>query len=367
MAIDVPANMDTPELKIGIVGLGTHGTNHAKILTDLGHQVLGVDTDRNVRRESQQRFDIDTYEHPSDLFAADIDATIISTPNKFHKAVALEAFDAGLDVLLEKPLAHTRTSAERIAEAAVESDSVCMTGFHHRYRNICQVAKSYIEDGYLGDLTHIQAKFIRRRGVPGRGTWYTSKEIAGGGAMMDVGGHLIDLLLFFCGWPAIEEVMATRRSDFGQQEEYAYLEMWGEDGQAKMYDVEDSVTAFCEFDSGTTASIEVAWAANTEATHSYLIRGTEAGAYLDITNSLEEVEPVPDERNALDLYEARSGRADHFVNSEVVAQLNNPYEDELRTFIDAVVSGDRPDANNVHQALAVQHAIDEIYTAATNE
>lgn len=357
-------NMESTALTVGIVGLGAHGTNHVERLRELGHKVYGVDANTTARREFRERYNATTFESLDELYAKDLDAVIISTPNKFHETAAVDALEADHNVLLEKPLAHTLASAERIADAANRTGNVCMVGFHHRYRNACQVVKSYVEDGYLGEITHIDAQFIRRRGVPGRGTWYTSQDIAGGGALIDVGAHVLDLLLFWTDWPTITDAMAASRSDFGQHDDYTYLHMWGEDDRGKMYDVEDSVTAFCEFDSGMTANIQVAWAANMASTHSYRLRGTEAGMTIDITNTLQEVEPDIDQRNDLQLYEARSGRRNHFVNSEIIVSSNDPYRDELETFLDAVQSGKRPKMTNVEQALDVQRAIDRIYRAS---
>lgn len=348
---------------VGIVGLGTHGANHARLLREMGHEVFGVDADPEAREQFEQTFDRPTCESPADLFDRDVDAAIISTPNKFHEPSAIGALEAGLDVLLEKPLAHDLDSAQRIAETAESTGNTCMVGYHHRHRNVCQVARSYVEDGYLGELTHIDARFVRRRGVPGRGTWYTSKEIAGGGALVDIGAHCLDLLLYLSGWPELETVNAAVDSFFGHRDDYAYVEMWGEDDDAKMYDVEDTVTAFCEFESGLTATVEVAWAANHEGAHSYRLKGTDAGAKLDITNSLNAIEPVPDQRNDLTLYEVRTSGHDHFVDSTVHVRPNDPYTDELETFVDAVVSGERPAMTNVHEALDVQRAIDRIYAA----
>lgn len=355
--------MDATNLTVGIVGLGPHGTNHVELLQELGHDVIGVDADVAARETFTERYDEPALDSPDDLFERDVDAVIISTPNKFHEVTATAALEAGHDVMLEKPLAHTLESAERIAAVAAETGNICMVGFHHRYRNVCRVAKQYADTGYFGEISHVDARFIRRRGVPGRGTWYTSNDIAGGGALMDIGAHAIDLLLSFTDWPTLTTVEATARSDFGQHDDYVYLHMWGEDERGRMYDVEDTVTAFLEFDTGVTANLQVAWAANAESTHSYTIRGTEAGAELDITNTLTEVEPERDQRNDLRLLEARSGAPDHFVNSEVVAPNNDPYRDELETFLDAVRSGERPDVANVHEGLAVQRVLHSIYDA----
>ncbi|WP_459191731.1 Gfo/Idh/MocA family protein [Halosimplex sp. J119] len=350
---------------VGVVGLGTHGANHARLLREMGHEVFGVDADPTARTEFEERFDRPAYESPTDLFDRAVDAVVITTPNKFHEPSAVGALEAGLDVLLEKPLAHDLESAERIAATARKTGNTCMVGFHHRHRRVTQVARSYVESGYLGELTHIDARYVRRRGVPGRGTWYTSGEIAGGGALVDIGAHCLDMLLYLSGWPELESVSADVDSHFGHRDDYAYLEMWGEDDDAKMYDVEDTVTAFCEFANGLTASVEVAWAANDEASHAYRIKGREAGAKLDITNSLDAIEPVPEERNDLTLYEVRSGEHDHFVDSEVHVRPNDPYVAELETFVEAVVSGDRPAETNVHEAIDVQRVIHRIY--ATQE
>jgi len=351
---------DRDPLVVGILGLGSHGIHYADLITELGHEVMGADADPQVREEFAEQFDAETYERPEDLFDADIDAVTISTPTKFHEAVATQALEAGHHVFLEKPLADSLEGAERIVETAERTGNICMLGFYHRFRNHCDVLKSYIDEGTIGDLIHIDAKYVRRRGVPGRGTWYTSKKLAGGGALMDIGCHLLDLLLYFSDWPDIQEVIATSRSDFGNREDYAYLYMWGDDDEAKMYDVEDSVRAFIKFESGMTASIEVAWAANVPNEHSYRIEGTSAGAEL----SIKDVPYEEGNTANLELYETQSGGDSHLIDSTVTCNDNEGYDAELQTFVDAIESDERPEKNNVEQALQVQRVVDQIYRAA---
>jgi len=354
---------DSPQMDIGLVGLGKHGETHAEFLEELGHTVHAVDLDPRVKERFVERFDARMYEGLPELYSAGLDAAIISTPNKFHETAAMKAFEADLDVLIEKPLAHDLESAERIAEGADDSGNICMCGYFHRFRNRVQLAKAYVESGRLGEVTHIDARYMRRRGVPGLGTWYTSREIAGGGALIDVGSFVIDLVLDFYDWPALEQVIATARSDFGDRSDYAYLEMWGEDDEAKMYDVEDSVTVFLEFEGGRTAHLELAWAANAQRCHEYNIRGTEAGVSLDITNPLESVDPSAEQVRDFRLYEVRSDVVDHYVDSEVIPPANDPFRDELATFLAAVETGQSPDRCMVQQALAVQRVIERIYEA----
>lgn len=156
-------------LDIGVVGLGTHGLNRAQTLVDFDQRVYGSDTSSEARRRFERRFDGAHFESPTELFEEDLDAIVITTPNKFHEPVATTAMERGIDVFTEKPLAHTLKSAERIAATAEETGQTCMVGFQSRFLNVCKILKWYIERGFFGEITHVQAAYMRRRGVPGRG------------------------------------------------------------------------------------------------------------------------------------------------------------------------------------------------------
>lgn len=356
---------DPVTMEFGIIGLGTHGAHHARLLAEMGHEVIGVDADPDARTRFHSQFDAPVFDAPEEIFDRDLTAIVITTPNKFHEPTAVPALEAGFDLLIEKPLAHTLESAQRIEATAKDTGNICAVSFSNKFQTVCRVARSYVTDGDLGEITHVRARHVRRRGIPGRGTWYTSNEIAGGGALMDIGANLINLLLYLTGWPTLEETMVTTRSDFGKQDDYAYLEMYGEDDQARMYDVEDSVVGFCEFENGMTASIEIAWAANTTEEHVYTIQGTGGGARLEVPNDLSDITTDADVANDLYLFETRSTGADHFIDSEVTVPLNNPFEAELTHFLEALEAGDRPALNNVDQAVQVQRVIDQFYDAST--
>lgn len=353
--------MASETVHVGILGLGALGRNIADVLTDLGHECYGADADPEARAAFADRYDAPTFDDPDALLAADIDTVAITIPTRYHEAVATTAFDHGLDVLMEKPLAHTLESARRIAEAAEDADAICMVGFQHRFRNVIDVVNGYIDEGIFGEVTHVEASFVRRRGIPGRGTWYTSDDVAGGGALADIGCFALYNVLDFLDWPSIDEVTAVARSEFGDREDYRYLDMWGEDEKGTVYNVEDSVDAFLVLEDGSSVSLNVAWAQNAASTHSYRLLGTEAGADVDVTDHEEAVERG--ERNDLTLYEVRDVGADHFCNSEIVTTQNDPFRSELAAFLDAVRSGERPEHCNVHRALSVQRAISRIYDA----
>jgi predicted dehydrogenase len=352
---------DRDRATIGIVGLGTHGIEQAEHLTELGPDVIGADASPEARRQFEERFRTNTYQTPDDLYERNVDGVIITTPNKFHETAAVAAFEAGLDVFIEKPLAHTLESARRIRDAARESDGDCMVGFFHRFVNHCRILNAYIESGFLGEITHVQATFRRRRGIPGRGTWYTSREIAGGGALIDIGVHAIDLLLSFLDFPALRNATGRTRTEFGNDDDYTYLEMYGEDAGSRMFDVDDSATALLEFAGGRTATLEVAWAANTSPTHRYLVRGTDAGAMLDLTDLTSGQTPV------LAFHEARDLGDSHFVDAQVTANSHNPFRRQLEAFLDMACRGNSPDRNTVGEALRVQQVVDRLYRESDAE
>ncbi|MFC4551249.1 MULTISPECIES: Gfo/Idh/MocA family protein [Halorussus] len=338
-------------VRVGFVGLGNIGHYHADRLVDIkGVDVVGgVDINPDARARFAEKYGVESFESYEELYSADVDAVVVTTPNKFHEEYAVAALQSGLDVLLEKPLAHSLESAERIAEAARNADAFCMVGFHNRFRNPVRVVKGYQEEGRFGDVRHVEANFIRRRGIPGRGSWFTNREIAGGGALIDIGVHAIDLALHFHDFARVKEVAGTIRSQFGSRDDYAYLEMWGEDTNSGEFSVDDSVSAFLRLEGGKTINLEVAWAANRSPDEEFIIRGTEAGACFDKAD------------DSLTLYETGRQGTDHFSDSQVQTRHEDPHKAEQRVFFEAVRDDVPPTMNTVEQGLEVQRVIDAIY------
>lgn len=344
--------MTHEDVRVGIVGLGGIATHHAERLRESGARLIGgMDIDGDARAGFAERFDAPTYGDAADLFER-ADAVLVTTPNRFHEEYAVQALEAGADVLLEKPLAHSLESARRIAEAAAAADGFCMLGFHHRFDGPTEVFEHYRREGRFGDLTHVEANYVRRRGIPGRGSWFTDPEVAGGGALVDVGVHAIDLALYLLDFPAVTEVTGQTRAEFGTREEYAYVDMWGEDLGPEGFAVDDSASAFLRTDEGTTISLEVAWAANRPDTNQVFLRGTDAGAAFDIGG------------RKLKIYEAETGGGNHLVDTEATPRTRDSYAAEQQAFLEAVAAGEPPEQNTVEQGLAVQRVVDAIYRSA---
>ncbi len=342
---------DRTDVRTGIVGLGNIGQYHAERLLDLGVPLVGgMDVADEARNTFARRYGVDVYDDHNELYDA-IDAVVVTTPNKFHERYALDAFERDLHVLLEKPLAHDLESAKRIAAAAAGSDSTCMVGFNNRFSNPVQIVRNRIQRGDIGRVTHLEANYVRRRGVPGRGSWFTRRSISGGGALIDLGVHAIDLALYLLEYPEVLEVSGVTRSEFGPREDYAYLEMWGDDAGPEGFDVDDSASAFVRCGGNRTISLEVAWATNRPSNHEFVVHGTEAAARFDLLE------------NDLTIHSAGTIGPDHLEDTTVKTRQNDTHSDEQRAFFDAVVSG-RGVGESVEHALAVQRVVDAIYRSS---
>ncbi len=346
--------MDPNDVRVGIVGLGNIAHHHANMLVETGATIVGgVDISADARETFTAEFGVPTYEDHSDLFGQ-IDAVIVTTPNKFHEQYAVEALDAGLDVLLEKPLAHSLESAERITRAARNADGFCMVGFHTRFHHQAQIINEEQESGTFGDVTHIEANYIRRRGIPGRGSWFTDKAVSGGGSLIDIGVHALDLALYCLDYPEVVEVSGETRSEFGTDDEYSYVTMWGEDQGAEQFDVDDSATALIRCADGKTISLEVAWATNRPPNQEFYVRGTEGGARFDKSSG------------DLTLYDADQQGAHNLKTTDIDTQEHNPHKEEQVAFLEAVATGEPSEMNTVAEALTVQRVIDAIYRSSAS-
>ena len=347
-------NTETP-VRVGIVGLGNIGQYHADRLLELDADLVGgLDVKAEARRWFTEIYDVDTYEDADELFSQ-IDAVIVTTPNRFHEEYAVTALERGIDVLLEKPLAHTLESAERIADAAADSEAFCMVGFNNRFSNSVEIIKHYQQEDRFGDLMHVEANYVRRRGIPGRGTWFTNRDVAGGGALIDIGVHAVDLSLYFLDFPEVVEVSGTTRSQFGDREDYAFVDMWGDDVGPEGFDVEDSATAFIRCADGRTISLEVAWASNRPSTDEFFLRGTEGGVRLD----REEYD--------LNIYEASTGGKNHLADTRIESESTDTHRAEQERFLRAAAEDAAPESNTVEEAITVQRVIAAIYRSSQKE
>lgn len=355
--------MHAPEdTTVGVVGLDEMGRLYAEAAQQLDCDVLGADANLQFRSEFEDRLGVETYENHDTLFEQDLDFVIVTVPNKFKERIGTEALDAGHDVYFEKPLAHTVESAERIAEHAAETDSICMVGYYHLFFEPVVALHTYLERDDIGEITHVDCEFTHKRHVPNRGSWYTSKDIAGGGVLQDKGSFALSIFQYL-GFGRIENVEAVARTEFDQRNDYVYLDMWGGEGHENVIDVEDSVTAFVEFETGATATIDLTWALNNTDGHEYRFRGPDGGAYLNIRDP------------ELTLYDADQGPPQHLRQTSVDfgglreylqdGEIHDPVlqRKQLRHYLECLADRVEPSRGSLADAVAVQRYIGQIYDA----
>lgn len=280
-------------LRVGVVGMGWAGETHLKAYQLMPHvEVVAVADPREERLlELKQTYAIaDVYADWDKLVRRnDIDIVSVCTPNQFHAPVSVAALQSGKHVLCEKPLARTSAEAEQMVRAAIDNDRMLKTAFNHRERGDIQALKQAINDGQLGRVYHAKATWMRRQGIPGMGGWFTSREMAGGGPLIDLGVHVLDMALYLLGEPEVKAVSAATYAELGprgrggRKVNTRTMEVGG-------YEVEDLATAFIRLADGVTLLLEASWAVYGRAGDDFgvTLYGTEGGAEVNIQNYASE-------------------------------------------------------------------------------
>jgi predicted dehydrogenase len=252
----------------------------------------------------------------------EVDAVDICTPNVFHSEIAIAALNAGKHVFTEKPDSINVTQAQLMADAARVSGKVLMAMRNNRFTPTAQFLKRYIAAGHMGEIYTGRCGWIRRRGIPGKGGWFTTKELSGGGPLIDLGVHFIDLATWLMGNPTPAAVVGSTYRKFADATDVSDSAhaMFGEKADGGMFDVEDLATGFIKFTNGASLQIEFSWASNVEEESSFVeLRGSKSGftfrngelkLFTEIEGTLCDVIPKP----KLPLPHAHGGMLKHFVD-----------------------------------------------------
>lgn len=271
---------------IGIIGAGMIANVHAETAMRVGTTVVAVHDPRIDRAETFAKTHGCILETSVESLLArdDIEGVVIAVPNDQHATLAIASLEAGKHVLLEKPMAMSLQQCDEILKARDASGKVLQMGFVCRYSPAAVVAKQLIEDGELGEIHHVQATLLRQRGIPGLGGWFTTKERSGGGCLIDIGVHLIDVAMHITAKKKPTRVLGKCTQQFTEQT-YAYDEMWSTPKENGTFDVEDKVRALLTDASGTTFQFDVAWATHLpEKTmrDGLFLEGTKGALVLDL-------------------------------------------------------------------------------------
>ncbi len=244
----------------------------------------------------------------------EIEAVSVCTPNNMHPTISIDAMRAGKDVLCEKPAARTYAEALEMQKVQHETGRILNIGVVNRFNDSVNLIKKFIDDGKLGEVFHVYVSFRAHRSIPGLGGAFTTKAIAGGGALIDWGVHYLDIVMYCCGDPKPVTVTGEAFCKLGRDmKNYAYKSMWAENTKNVdgTYDVDDSVTALIRTE-GPVITVNGAWAQNIGQSETYIdFMGDKAGIRLQYGSDFTVYTA---EHGALIEYKPEFKMRDHFQN-----------------------------------------------------
>lgn len=208
-----------------------------------------------------------------------LDYVDICTPNYLHSIIAVDALNSGKHVLCEKPDAVSVEEALRMKEAADRNGKKLMVIRNNRYMGTSFEIKKFAQDGGFGNIYAGRCGWIRRRGIPGKGGWFTTKAQSGGGPLIDLGVHMIDLAIWFMGNPKPVSVSGNTFCKFADNDSVDSPEAnFGDKVENGTFDVEDLAMGMIRFDNGAVLQIEFSWASNIKEEFRFVeLRGDKAG------------------------------------------------------------------------------------------
>ena len=257
------------QVKIGVIGAGI-GQSHIRGYKQVPQAriVALCDADENRARQTarEQNIEVEIYtDYRAMLDKAELDAVSVGLPNYLHAPVTIECLKAGKHVLCEKPLAMNVKEAQKMAAAAAQYHRKCMVGQVSRFRADSLFFKKLIEAGELGNIYYAHAVSLRKKGIPGYGGWFTDKAQSGGGPLIDIGVHLLDVAWWLAGCPNPIAVCGATYAEFGPRGQG--IGSGGARDKNGIFDVEDLAVGLIRFDNGLTINLEVSWALHTRAPH----------------------------------------------------------------------------------------------------
>ena len=257
----------------------------------------------------------------------EIQAVSVCTPNRMHPIIACDFLRAGKDVLCEKPAARTYAEVEEMMRVQKETGKQLYIGVVNRFNDAVRRIKQFIDAGELGDVYHVYVSFRSCRSIPGLGGAFTTKEIAGGGALIDWGVHFLDIVMYCLGDPKPLTVSSEAFSKLGCNiDNYVCRSMWaGPAIPGGTYDVEDSIAGIVRTE-GAAITFNGAWAQNIDHNEMYIdFMGDKGGIRLEYGKKFE-------------VFTTKCGS---IVKYEPEFEMRDHFQNEIDAFVDSVETGNR--------------------------
>ncbi len=276
-----------------------------------------------------------------------LDLVSVATPNFVHAPAAIAALEAGAHVHCEKPASMTPELVQSMVDAKNRTGRKLMIGLNNRFTPWAQFAKQWVLAGNLGEIYHAKCGWKRRRGIPGKGGWFTTKAQSGGGPLIDLGVHFLDVCNYLLDFPQPATCSGSTYSKFADcgtstmsSNKFATAE--------STYDVEDLAVGFVRYVNGISLELEFSWASNTAQEYNYIeLYGTKGG--------------LKYEKGQLTLFEDFQGTV---LDASPKLKNDGAWGNaETRHFVDCILN-DREVLSKPEEAVKIMQIIQGIYQSA---
>lgn len=345
------------KIKVGIIGTGNISGAHMNGYKALGDRVevvaaCDIDAEKLARYAAKHGIPR-TYTDYNEMMAKEqLDCVSVTTWNAAHKGAAIAAMRGGANVLCEKPMAMNAAEAQEMLDVSRETGKLLQIGFVRRFGRDADTIRQLSAAGTMGDVYYAKATYLRRNGCPGG--WFGDKSYSGGGPLIDLGVHVIDLTRYLAGNPQPVSAFGVTYSNLGCNRAAGVVSEWDspESASKYQYTVEDFASAMIRFDNGFTLQVEASFNLNIpHDTGSVQLFGTKAGAKIE---------------GNVELYSDMAGM---FVNVQPQGNtafgFGDAFNAEIRGFIDAS-EGKAPCRATAEDGVALMKILDAIYESAKN-
>lgn len=341
-------------MKIGIIGCGTIA-NNAHIPSYMKNEKAEIKyfcdilPERAENAVAKYGCGIAVTDYKKVLEDPEVVAVSVCTPNKAHSEIAIAALKAGKHVLCEKPAARVYSEALEMQKAQHETGKILNIGVVNRFNIGVNKLKELIDQGELGEVYQVYVSFRSHRSIPGLGGAFTTKEIAGGGVMIDWGVHFFDIVMYACGDPKPLTASAECFSKLGKPiNDYVFTDMWaGPPVAGGTYDVEEGVTGIVRTD-GPIITFNGSWAQNIGENEMFIdFIGTKGGIRLQYGSDFT-------------LYSTKNGM---LTKTTYQMQKSDMFQNEIDNFINCIESGEKL-PSHIDINILTSRMMDAIYRSA---
>ncbi len=343
------------KLRVGLIGAGNIANTHLESYAKNSEVEIAAicDINEETLNETADRFGIEKrYLSVDDMLNSEqLDACDVCVWNCSHEECTIKVLNAGLDCLCEKPMAMNTVEAQKMKDAADKSGKLLMLGFVTRFSNEAKIAKDFIDSGYLGDIYYSKAVYVRRNGNPGG--WFSDRARSGGGPIIDIGVHPLDLTRYLMGNPKPVSVYAAASNLLHKERAGLKTRVgWypkGADPKKDICDVESAAVGIIRYDNGATTLLETSYALNGEPSGGRTLYGTKGGLCLDTMTLYTDINGFMTDSKIID--------TESYIDAEPM------FDAEINHFVDCCL-GRCECRSKAEDGVIIMKILDALYESA---